>query len=334
MCHKNYTIPIFIPELACPFQCLYCNQQKISGTLSIPSDKDIHKIISNHLKTIPKNSHVELGFFGGNFTGIPMNEQKHYLEEVQTYLLQGKIHAIRCSTRPDYINEEVLNLLKNGGVKTIELGSQSVHDDILLLAERGHTFEDTVQASEMIKKFGFNLGLQMMIGLPGDTKEKAIYTAKKIIELGAENTRIYPTLVIRDTKLEELYHAGKYKPLSLNEAIDWTADILELFEQANVKILRVGLHPSEGLLDGSELIAGPFHPSFRELVYTEIWRKKLLNLDFEKEKLKIYVNPKELNYAVGYQSLNKKQLENKFNYVKFVVDSELKKREFYVDYHR
>lgn len=334
MCHKNYTIPIFIPELACPFQCLYCNQQKISGTLSIPSDKDIHKIITDHLKTIPQNSHVELGFFGGNFTGIPMNEQKHYLEEVHPYLLQGKIHAIRCSTRPDYINEEVLDLMKKYGMKTIELGSQSVHDDILLMAERGHTFEDTIRASEMIKEFGFNLGLQMMIGLPGDTKEKAIITAQKIIELGAENTRIYPTLVIRDTKLEELYNEGKYEPLSLQEAVEWTADILELFEQANVKILRVGLHPSEGLLDGSELIAGPFHPSFRELVYTKIWRKKFKKLNFEKKEIKIRVSPKELNYAVGYQSSNKKYLEEIFSYVKFAIDPKLKKRNFNVDYHR
>lgn len=334
MCHKNYTIPIFIPELACPFQCLYCNQQKISGTLSIPSDKEILKIIDDHLKTIPENSHVELGFFGGNFTGIPINEQKHYLELVQKYLQQGKIDAIRCSTRPDYINEKVLELLKRYGVKTIELGSQSVHNDILLLAERGHAFEDTVRASKMIKDFGFNLGLQMMIGLPGDTKEKSIYTAQKIIELGAENTRIYPTLVIRDTKLEALYKNGEYEALSLNEAVDWTADILELFEQANVKILRVGLHPSEGLLDGSELVAGPFHPSFRELVYTKIWRKKLDVLDLDKNELKISVSPKELNYAVGYQSTNKKWLEENFNYVKFVIDPKLKKRNFHVDYHR
>lgn len=331
MCHKNYTIPIFIPELACPFQCLYCNQQKISGTLSIPSDKDIHKIIIDHLKTIPPNSHVELGFFGGNFTGIPMTEQKHYLEEVHPYLLQGKIHAIRCSTRPDYINEEVLNLLKKHGVKTIELGSQSVHDDILLMAERGHTFEDTIRASEMIKEFGFNLGLQMMIGLPGDTKEKAIITAQKIIELGAENTRIYPTLVIRDTKLEELYKKGEYEPLSLSEAVDWTADILELFEQAKVTILRVGLHPSKGLLDGSELVAGPFHPSFRELVYTEIWRKKLLNIEHDSDTIIIAINPKELNYAIGYNATNKKRLKEKFKKVKFIIDKNLIGRDFLIN---
>lgn len=333
MCHKNYIIPIFIPELACPFQCLYCNQQKISGTLIIPSDKDIHKIISNHLKTIPSSSHIELGFFGGNFTGIPINEQQHYLEEVQPYLKQGNVHAIRCSTRPDYINEEVLSLLKKFGVKTIELGSQSLDEEVLIKSGRGHSIEDTFQASKMIRDFGFNLGLQMMIGLPGDTKEKSVYTAKKIIEFGAENTRIYPTLVIRDTKLEELYRSGAYKPLSLGEAVEWTADILELFEQAKVNVLRVGLHPSEGLLDGSELVAGPFHPSFRELVYTEIWRKKLVNVEHDSDSIIIAVSPKELNYAIGYNATNKNILSEKYRKVKFVVDSKLKKRKFYVDYH-
>ena len=328
MCHKNFTIPIFIPELACPFQCLYCNQQKISGTLSIPGDKEIHKIISDHLKTIPPNSHVELGFFGGNFTGIPMNEQKHFLEEVQDYLRQGKIQAIRCSTRPDYINEKVLDLLKKYGVKTIELGSQSLDDEVLMMAGRGHTVDDTIKASELIKDFGFNLGLQMMVGLPGDTKEKSLLTAKKIIELGAENTRIYPTLVIRDTKLEELYLAGKYKPLSLKEAVDWTADILVLFEEAKVKILRVGLHPSEGLLDGRELISGPFHPSFRELVYTEIWRKKLAILKHDSYSITISVNPKELNYAIGYNGTNKLFLKEKFKKVTFVPDPKMISRNF------
>ena len=328
MCHKYFTIPVFIPELACPFQCLYCNQQKISGTLKIPSDSEIRKIIDEHLNTIPEDAHIELGFFGGNFTGIPMKEQKHYLDLVQDYLNDKKINAIRCSTRPDYINEEVLKMLKKYGMKTIELGAQSMDDKVLKRAGRGHTAKDVIRASELIKGAGFNLGLQMMIGLPGDRKEKSIRTAKKIIELGAENTRIYPTLVIRDTKLEELYHSGKYTPLSLDEAVEWTAEILELFENANVKILRVGLHPSEGLADGSELIAGPFHPSFRELVYTEIWCKKLKNLNLDVDSITLVVNPKELNYAIGYNGTNKIFLKEKFKKVKFKTDPELLDRDF------
>ncbi len=328
MSQKNYIIPIFIPELACPFQCLYCNQQKISGELKTPSDSEIRKIIDNHIETIPKGTHIELAFFGGNFTGIPFEEQQHFLEQVQDYIKQGKIRSIRCSTRPDYINEKVLEMLKSFNVKTIELGAQSMEEEVLMMSGRGHSLEDTVQASKLIKDFGFDLGLQMMIGLPGDTKEKSLNTARKIIELGAENTRIYPTLVIRETKLEELYHAKKYKVLSLKEAVEWTSEILELFEKANVKILRVGLHPSEGLLDGSELVAGPFHQSFRELVYTEIWHKKLINLKSDSDLITIIVNPKELNYAIGYNGENKKFLKEKFKKVIFKTDLNLKDRDF------
>ncbi len=331
---KNFIIPIFIPELACPFQCLYCNQQKISGQLKLPSDTEIIKTIDKHLQTIPDNSHIELGYFGGNFTAIPAKDQQHYLELVQPYINAGKIKSIRCSTRPDYINEEVLDLLSRYNVKNIEIGAQSFDDDVLLKSGRGHNVLATERASTLIKKYGFSLGLQMMIGLPGDTKEKALKTAHRIIELKADNTRIYPTLVIKDTKLEELYNKGFYHPLSLHEAIDWTADIIKIFEKSKVTILRVGLHASDGFMEGHDLIAGPFHPSFRELVYTQIWRKQFESLNFEKEELIISINPKELNYAVGYGSVNKKWLKGKYKVVKFVLNSNLEKRAFHVNYSR
>ncbi len=330
MSRKNFTIPVFIPELACPHQCLFCNQQKISGVQKSPSEKEILKIVNGHLQTIPSGSKIELGFFGGNFTGIPQNDQKRYLKLVQPYLKQGKISAIRCSTRPDYINEEILEILQNYGVKTIELGAQSMDEKVLQKSGRGHTVEDTIRASKMIKAFGFNLGLQMMIGLPSDTKEKSIDTTKKIINFGANNTRIYPTLVIKNTKLADLYQSGHYTPLSLDEAIEWSAELIKLFENAGVTILRVGLHPSEGLIDGTDLIAGPFHPSFRELVYTEIWREKLMAIKTDQDAIEIKVNPKELNYAIGYHAKNKLLLKEKFKTVKFVTTNSLKRREFKV----
>jgi len=330
MPNKNYTIPIFIPELACPFQCLYCDQRKISGKSGIPNENEVIQIILSHLKTIPQNAHIELGFFGGNFTGIPKIEQEKYLKLVQPYLDSGTIQNIRCSTRPDYINHEVLQLLKKYRVGTIELGAQSMDDDVLKKSKRGHTVADTLNAAKLINEYEINLGLQMMIGLPGDTKEKAILAARKIIEVGAENTRIYPTLVIKNTKLEEMYHQGKYYPLTMEEAVDWTAEILEIFEQSKVKVLRIGLHPSEGLLDGSDLIAGPFHPSFRELVLTEIWRKKLSDIKSGADSIIITVNPKELNYAVGYNATNKKILLEKFIKVVFKIDANLTKREMII----
>ncbi len=328
MSKKNAIIPIFIPELACPFQCLYCDQRKISGKISVPEQDDVVKTIANYLKTIPSEINIELGFFGGNFTGIPTAEQEKYLQLAQPFLDSGKIHNIRLSTRPDYISEEKLSLLKKYNVGTIELGAQSMFDEVLQKSKRGHTVADTLKASKMIREAGFNLGLQMMIGLPGDSKEKALETAKKIIQEKAENTRIYPTLVIKGTKLEQMYLEGKYKVLSTEEAIDWTSEIIEIFETSDVKILRIGLHPSEGLLDGSDLIAGPFHPSFRELVLTEIWRKKLSNIKSKSDSIIIEVSVKEFNYAIGYASTNKNLLQKKFRKIKFVSNSEIQHRNF------
>ncbi len=190
---KHYNIPIFIPELACPFQCVFCNQEKISGQQRIPDEKEIEQIIKEHLSSFRRTDRVvEVGFFGGSFTGIPIEEQEQYLRIVQPYIDQGEVNGIRLSTRPDYIDEEILNVLKKYRVTTIELGAQSMDDDVLKKSFRGHTAKQTEQAAKMILENGFELGLQMMIGLPGDTLEKSIKTATKIIEYGASNTRIYP----------------------------------------------------------------------------------------------------------------------------------------------
>ncbi|MBC8488433.1 MAG: radical SAM protein [Bacteroidetes bacterium] len=331
MKQKHFNIPLFIPELACPFQCIYCNQKKISGRLKVPSAEEINKIVEEHLRTIPeKCSRVELAFFGGNFTGLQLNEQEAFLKLVQRHIKTGRISGIRLSTRPDYINEEVLKLLKRYNVKTIELGAQSMDDGVLKLSKRGHTVRDTETASAMILRAGFSLGLQIMIGLPGDTLEKSVFTAEKIIEIGADNTRIYPALVIKDTKMEKMYKEGKYQPLTLKEAVKWSKKLLLIFEKANVKVIRLGLHPSEGLLSGEELVAGPFHPSFRELVLTEIWNDLLKPLlDSEKSgEIEIHVPPGQLNYAIGYEGRNKKMLLGKYQQVKFCSDQELTGREY------
>ena len=277
---------------------------------------------------------MEIGFFGGTFTGIPLNEQERYLKTAAPYLKKGVIHGIRLSTRPDYINKEVLDLLKKYGVTTVELGAQSLDDEVLKASYRGHTAEQVAAASAMILDYGFDLGLQMMIGLPGDTFEKSMKTAEKIIELGASNTRIYPSLVIKDTAMHRWFEQGGYKPLSLKEAVEWSKHLLLLFEKNNVSVIRMGLHPSEGLIDGSELVAGPFHPSFRELVLTEIWGdilKPLSDKFTEKKNIVIKVNPLQLNYATGYSGKNKKRLLQHFNQVKIIPSSEIKGRDFVVE---
>ena len=329
---KHFNIPVFIPELACPFQCIYCNQQKISGQIKIPDSNEIVATIENYLQTIhAPNAIIELAFFGGNFTGLNQQEQVEYLKLVQPYIKQGKISGIRLSTRPDYINKESIELLKKNHVTTIELGAQSMDNKVLKLSKRGHTAEDTESASKLILDSGFTLGLQMMIGLPGDTLEKARFTAKRIVELGANNTRIYPALVIKGTEFENMYTAGIYKPLSLDNAVNWSKELLKIFESGGVDIIKLGLHPSEGLLSGHDLIAGPFHQSFRELVLTEIWGELLEPLLLKKgEKIEIFVPPDQFNYAVGYEARNKKLLLNNFREVVFKPSSNLKRRIFKV----
>lgn len=317
---KHYNIPIFIPELACPFQCAFCNQEKISGHSLIPDDEQIIETIENHLKSFTeKDRIVELAYFGGSFTGIPYEQQEHYLSLVQAFIKKGQIQSIRLSTRPDYINDKILQLLKKYNVETIELGAQSLDDEVLKKTFRGHTVEQVEEASALIQKFGFKLGLQMMIGLPGDSLEKSIFTANKIVDLGADNTRIYPALVIRDTAMHTWFKNEKYSPLSLEEAVNWTKEILPIFENAGVNVIRVGLHPSEGLISGDELVAGPFHISFRELVLTEIWNdklKSLLKLE-QHNKLEITIPYGSLNHAIGHKAKNKKMLLIKYKFVSF-----------------
>ena len=187
---KHNNIPVFIPELACPNQCIYCNQRHISGQLQVVKPEEVKQIIEQHLATFIKPSHVELAFFGGSFTGIEEKDMITYLETVQPYIEQGDVKNIRISTRPDYINERILEILKKYNVKNIELGAQSLDEEVLNFAKRGHTVKDVENASQLIKSYGFSLGLQMMIGLPLDTLEKSKQTAHKIILLGAESTRI------------------------------------------------------------------------------------------------------------------------------------------------
>jgi len=315
-------IPIFIPELACPHQCVFCDQAKIIGLNTIPKPNEISKIVETNLATMDDNRIIDIAFFGGSFTGIPFELQEQYLKEAYSFIKTNRISGIRLSTRPDYIDVQRLELLKKYGVTTIELGAQSTNDNVLNKSGRGHSFKDIQNASKLILDYGFKLGLQMMIGLPEDTFETATQTANDIVELGANSTRIYPTLVIKGTALEKLYNNGIYQPLSLEDAVSWSKEILRTFEKNNITILRVGLHPSEELVDGKSLIAGPFHPSFKEMVMTEIWNEIIFeNLNGAKSKnLIIKVNNKQLNYAVGYKGRNKNQLLAKGIKVKFVGD--------------
>jgi len=297
----------------------------------MPEPSGVAEIIDKHLASFPKRrKEIEIGFFGGNFTGIPIDKQEEYLAVARPYLKDGKVHGIRLSTRPDYINEQVIKLLKTYKVSTVELGAQSMVDEVLLKSCRGHTVADTVKASQMIKAARIKLGLQMMIGLPGDTAEYDLETAAAITDLEADDARIYPTLVIKGTALEKSFYDGNYHPLSMEEAIKRSASVFKVLEQGSVNVIKMGLHPAEGFLSGEELVAGPFHEAFRELVMTEIWSEELapLRKESDNKKLEILVAPKQFNFAIGHAAKNKKALLKLYDTVVFYCDENLEKREY------
>lgn len=320
---KHRTIPIFIPEISCPNQCIYCNQRIISGQQRMPTDEEIIHTMETYASTFDDDTFVEIGFFGGNFTGIPFKEQERLINLVKPYFDRYKIRGIRLSTRPDYITPEIASFLKDNGVTVVELGVQSLDDDVLLNVQRGYTSQQVFDAAAMINQSGMELGMQMMLGLPGDTAGKAYATAQKIIASGAKNTRIYPTLVVQHTRLAEMYLNGEYRPLSLDEAVSQAKDILHLFETSGITVLRVGLHPTEGFISGSDYLAGPFHVAFKEMVQTEIWHDILSEIDVPASEITVRVPEKQINAAIGHNGKNKRMLSQKYRKVRFVPDNGL-----------
>ncbi len=319
---KHYNIPIFLPELACPYRCVYCNQFSITGLNNFVKPEDVKHIIDSHLSSFKEeNRFVEVAFFGGNFTGLPVGMQNDYLEVVQPYLDKNLVHGIRCSTRPDYIDLKRVREIKSYGMCNIELGAQSTDNEVLKYCKRGHTYNDIVEASQIILSEDITLGLQMMIGLPFDSDEKDLQTAKDIVNLGAKETRIYPCIVVKDTELEMMYNSGEYKALSIEEAVECSSKLYNYFTENQVKVLRIGLHTSDEL-DNEAYVAGPYHKNFAEMVFSRIWKEKFENLKIsESENLKkdiiINVPASQINHAIGWNGENKKLLLEQFRSVDF-----------------
>ncbi len=334
MSHKKHcNIPIFIPELACPHQCVFCNQEKISNTFSVPTPNEIGKTIDSYLETIPAGTKINIAFFGGSFTGIPEAEMISYLKVAHIYVKTGSVQGIRISTKPDYITNPILDILEQYGVTAIELGAQSTNDKVLVKSGRGHKFDAIENAVKLIRKRNFELGLQMMLGLPYDTLELALQTARDIVRLKADTTRIYPTVVVEGTVLEKMYKKGEYQVLSMKDAISWSKEVLKIFNEAGVKVLRVGLHPSEELELGKSLVAGPIHPSFKEMVLSELWSDLLEDKQLNKGKSTIKVAQNQLNYAIGYKGVNRNSLHKNGYEIKFIADKSLKDFELNVCYN-
>lgn len=325
---KKINIPIFVPHRGCPHLCVFCNQKRITGVTDMPTPEAVDELVRRHLSTIDRAiSNIEIAFFGGSFTAIPHEEQQGYLEVAKRFLDDGRIDGIRLSTRPDAIDEDILAFLKDYGVSTVELGVQSMDDRVLRQSRRGHTIADVIRASNLIKYHGLRLGLQMMIGLPGDSSRTAYETAKKIALLKPDEVRIYPTLVLVETPLHEMYMNGTYTPLGLDEAIESTADILPIFYAEGIRVIRIGLQATDGMISGDQVKAGPFHPAFRHLVESRMFRHSLEEqVGFSHpEHLVLGIHPKERSNLVGQHRENLKYLKTSLSvgHIEIVEDDGL-----------
>jgi len=319
---KHYIIPIFVPHLGCPNDCVFCNQRSISGQQKMITKEKIEETIELYLKNIrDKEAKIEVAFFGGSFTGIDEQKQEEFLEVAYQYIKQGKINSIRISTRPDYINKQILKRLKKYKVETIELGVQSTNDYILKRCNRGHSFQDVKKASKMIRWYGFKLGHQMMVGLPESTRLDEINTAKELIKLKPKMVRIYPVLVIKNTKLEKEFMEEKYTPLTVVQAVETCKELVSMFNKKSIEVIRIGLQNTDEITDpnteGSEVVAGPYHPAFRQLVESGLWYDtivaKIKKLNVKVKKVQVTVNPQDANNVIGHKRENIEKLKEMYS---------------------
>ena len=335
---KEYIIPIFVPHLGCPNDCTFCNQKKISGQKKSVTGNEVKDIIEYYLNNFKdSDKKVEVAFFGGSFTGIDTNIQEELLSAANEYIADGRVDGIRISTRPDYINQDILDLLKGYNVKTIELGVQSANDFILNKCKRGHSFEDVKNASKLIRKNKFNLGHQMMVGLPDSTQKDEIETARKLIKLHPKMVRIYPVLVIKDTKLAEDYFSGEYKPNTVEQAVETCAILLKMFRNKNIDVIRIGLQNTDEICnpenESSQVVAGPYHPAFRQLVESRIcydeFSKKIQKLNNKVKVVRVKVNGSLINNFVGHKRENIRRIKELYD-VDLVVEQDDSVKDFEV----
>ena len=315
---KQYIIPIFVPHLGCPNDCVFCNQKSISGQKNNITKEEVKKTVDYFLKNFSDgNVEKEIAFFGGSFTGIDEKIQNDLLEVANEYIKMGKIDSIRISTRPDYIDKQILKRLKKYNVKTIELGVQTSNNYILKRCKRGHTFEDVKKASKLIRKHGFVLGHQMMVGLPDSTKLDELNTAKDLAKLKPKIMRIYPVLIIKNTELQRMYERGEYEPLTIEQAVERSKELYYYFNKKKINVIRIGLQNTDIISDPkqekSDVVAGPYHPAFRQLVEDAIWYdnilEKIKKYNVKVKEAEIKINPENINNVVGHKKENLRKLK-------------------------
>lgn len=306
MKNKISIIPIFISHMGCGNDCVFCNQVKITGISQIPDTDKVKSIIDSYLRTIESDK-IEIAFYGGSFTGISVKEQIAYLEIAHHYKKKRAIHGIRLSTRPDYITPEVIERLLKYEVGLVELGCQSFNDSVLKASRRGHDMLHIQKAVKLLKDADIKFGIQLMAGLPEDTRERFMDSVHKSIALNPTTIRLYPALVIKDTEMEKQYERGLYKPLELVEAIEWCATAYKMFAHNGIDVIRVGLQKTDLIDLGADVVAGPFHPAFGALVMSKIFEQAIEPFVKDNDCLEVHVQAKQCMYINGQ---NKKNLNH------------------------
>jgi histone acetyltransferase (RNA polymerase elongator complex component) len=329
--HKPFIIPIFLPHAGCPHQCVFCNQSSITGVDSKRFRINIFNQVERFLKYKgERRNFVQIAFFGGNFLGIKMDEMKRLLAEAAEFVQAGRANSIRFSTRPDTIDDRRLNMIKEYPVATIELGVQSMDEGVLSATKRGHTASDTEKAIQRLKELNYEVGLQLMVGLPGDSPTRLRASARQVARLKPDFIRIYPTVVLADSPLAKWYKNGRYAPLSLEEAVAEVKDIYRIFKNENIRVIRMGLQATEDLEKDSTILAGPYHPAFGHLVYSQIFLDKAISainsLNPKDDSVVLHVHPHSVSKMRGLKNGNIKKLHEKFHLqsIEIVPDNSLK----------
>lgn len=316
---SRHILPFFIPHMGCPHRCVFCDQHQVSGQSDYPKKEEIEKAIQLWQEEILP----EIAFYGGSFTGLSEEWQSYFLLPAKNALLAGRARGIRVSTRPDCINDQILDHLASFGVTTVELGVQSMDDGVLALSGRGHRAEDTVQAVRLLKSRGFRVGVQLMPGLPGDTPEKSMAGVRTLVRLRPDMARIYPTLVLKNTPLHKMFINNEYQPLSLEQAVDLSRDMLAVLRADGVQVIRIGLQPTAEINTGAEVAAGPFHPAFGELAESQLMREQMvlaLQILYDHPlshrrfppRVKFFVARQDCSLAAGHGRANIIYLQNRF----------------------
>ena len=322
--NRPFIIPIFLPHAGCPHRCVFCNQSSITGVPSKRPPKDIRGQIEAFLKfKTARRNRVQIAFFGGNFLGMPADKVKRLLAEAAEFIMTGRVNSIRFSTRPDTIDPQRLDWIKDFPVKTIELGVQSMDERVLSTTKRGHSAKDTEKAIHHLKKLNYEIGVQLMVGLPGDTPERAIASALRVARLKPDFIRIYPTVVLAGSPLAAWYRKGEYVPLSLEEAVRQVKDLYLLFKNKNIAVIRMGLQASEDLEYGSTVLAGPYHPAFGHLVYSEISLDmavaQIESSVINTHSISIRTNPSNISKLRGLRNRNIEILKKKFGFESITI---------------